>query len=716
MVQVQAINFKSSRDSDFNAEYDYTPEDVADEIPAELGLEDLPEGKKADFMKDFARLYTIKSRADTFWDAEKTHFEKGKNKNGEDVLFLMIEHMKPSDLSLAVSNGQVVLTSVEKMTPDQYQDLAKFCWINNFSEVSLPENADEIFKQMFQQAYENMDSQAVLGYGNREEDKQDLDEVDEEIRKERENLEETNTGEGTTDEVREQDDQKSSSNNDKKTSALDEIEKRMKTFMEIRSAKKKDSYYFKTHTWGGWLHYRIYESPEQRASDGVWDDKSKLFKSTYEIDLKFKNVNGQLEIRYAVPGTKPIPAKYADEIVGIMKSQGYTEIEFEDLTDEDKGTFIKSCGQAGMLPTFNLNATQAENMLRFAAEKKIAGLADYKKRMAKKLRKQIEKSGKPMEDKDNAQLRTVILKSEAENGIVTKGIVWTGADVAMALKLAQDNLSEEELYEFKKELAEDLKKQIEAENYSKNPLQKVWERLDNEVAYKPFVDAFDQIQGDIKDISLGIKTKPDGSKEITKEAAKAQEVIGALNSAGELEVMFKEAKKGDWTVREFIDSNMLNLAEEKKKFISLMHQKGEADWEKQKFCNLNSERLFDLYNIIKDENVHKADKDLYKVTMGKSEQDKNTIVNDRVKDAASKLKNTARTFDMASIWAIDQESTYKLEGAGDFCSFFSAALLDDLNYDTLAFGIVGFLFTIVQIQKGFFAVGDVDKAAASAIG
>lgn len=59
---IQAINFKSSRDSDFNAEYDYAPEDVADKIPAELGLENLPEGEKADFMKDFARLYTIKSR------------------------------------------------------------------------------------------------------------------------------------------------------------------------------------------------------------------------------------------------------------------------------------------------------------------------------------------------------------------------------------------------------------------------------------------------------------------------------------------------------------------------------------------------------------------------------------------------------------------------------------------------------------------------------
>ena len=625
---IQAINFKSSRDSDFNAEYDYAPEDVADKIPAELGLENLPEGEKADFMKDFARLYTIKSRADTFGDAEKTHFEKQKNRSGKDVLFLMIEHMKPSDLSLAVSNGQVVLTSVEKMTPDQYQDLAKFCWINNFSEVSFPENADEIFKQMFQQAYENMDSQAVLGYGNREEDKQDLDEVDEEIRKERENLEETNTGEGTTDEVREQDDQKSSSNNDKKTSELDEIEKRMKTFMEIRSAKKKDSYYFKTHTWGGWLHYRIYESPEQRASDGLWDDKSKSFKSTYEIDLKFKNVNGQLEVRYALPGTKPIPAKYADEIVGIMKSQGYTEIEFEDLTDDDKGTFRKSCAAAGVLPTFDLGEKHARGMLATAAENKISDLAAFKRRMARKLRKQVEKSGKTMED--NKGLRSVILECEAENGIVTEGIVWDGTDVAQALKIAQNSLSEEDLYTFKSTLAKTLKAQMDAENNfsNQNPLKKTWERLDNEVAYKPFAEAFDKIQDKIQDISEGTKNT----------RAKAQDVIGALDTAGELATYF--AKYKNRTLREFIDDGKLNLAKEKEDFFKTFASTG---WESRKFRDLNTDEFVQLYEIMKAENIRLAEKRLENDTRGKSGQDFNTVVSDHVKDASSKLKNVART-------------------------------------------------------------------------
>lgn len=627
---IQAINFKSSRDSDFNAEYDYAPEDVADKIPAELGLENLPEGEKADFMKDFARLYTIKSRADTFGDAEKTHFEKQKNRSGKDVLFLMIEHMKPSDLSLAVSNGQVVLTSVEKMTPDQYQDLAKFCWINNFSEVSFPENADEVFKQKFQQAYENMDNQAVLGYGNREEDKQDLDEVNEKVRKEQETSEESNTDEGKTDEVREQDDKKSSSNNDKKNSELDEIEKRMKTFMEIRSAKKKDSYYFKTHTWGGWLHYRIYESPEQRASDGLWDDKSKSFKSTYEIDLKFKNVNGQLEVRYALPGTKPIPAKYADEIVGIMKSQGYTEIEFENLTDDDKGTFRKSCAAAGVLPTFDLGEKHARGMLATAAENKISDLADYKKRMARKLRKQVVKSDKSMEHKDNKGLRSVILECEAENGIVTEGIVWDGTDVAQALKIAQNSLSEEDLYTFKSTLAKTLKAQMDAENNfsNQNPLKKTWERLDNEVAYKPFAEAFDKIQDKIQDISEGTKNT----------RAKAQDVIGALDTAGELATYF--AKYKNRTLREFIDDGKLNLAKEKEDFFKTFASTG---WESRKFRDLSADEFVQLYEIMKAENIRLAEKRLENDTRGKSGQDFNTVVSDHVKDASSKLKNVART-------------------------------------------------------------------------
>ena len=46
----------------------------------------------------------------------------------------------------------------------------------------------------------------------------------------------------------------------------------------------------------------------------------------------------------------------------------YTEIEFEDLTDDDKGTFRKSCAAAGVLPTFDLGEKHARGMLATAAE------------------------------------------------------------------------------------------------------------------------------------------------------------------------------------------------------------------------------------------------------------------------------------------------------------------------------------------------------------
>lgn len=628
---VNAINFKSSRDSDFNAEYDYAPEDVADKIPAELGLENLPEDKKADFMKDFARLYTIKSHTDAAFEAEKVHFAKRKNRSGQEVLFLMIEHMKPSDLSLAVSNGQVVLPSVEKMTPEQYQDLAKFCWINNFSEVSFPANADEVFKQKFQQAYDSEENSAVLGYANSPEDKKEQSELEEEIRKERENSAQARNPSTEQQETpQEQKKEENAQENKVVTPDLNKIEKSMKTFMEIRSKKKKDSTYFKSHTWGGWLHYRIYASPDQRASDGIWDDKSKSFKSNYEIDLKFKNVKGRLEIRYAVPDGKPIPAKYADEIVGMMKANGYTTIDFGDLSDEDKGTFRKSCGQAGVLPTFNLGEKHARSMLAAAADNKLVGLSAYKKRMAQKLRGQVKKSAKPMEAEENKGLRSVILECEAENGIVSEGIVWNGTDVAQALKIAQNSLSEEDLYTFKSTLAKTLKAQMDAENSfsNQNPLKKTWERLDNEVAYKPFAEAFDRIQDKIQDISEGTKNT----------RAKAQDVIGAMDTAGELATYF--AKYKNRTLREFIDDGKLNLAKEKEDFFKTF---ASAGWEDRKLRDFSADEFVQLYEIMKAENIRLAEKRLENDTRGKSGQDFNTAVNDLVKDATSKLKNAART-------------------------------------------------------------------------
>lgn len=645
---VRAVNFKSSRENDFNGEYEFSPEDVADKVPAELGFENIAEDKKAEFMKDFARLYTFKDRFDSSFEAENTHFEKKKLPNGEDLLYLVVDHMKPSDLSMAVSNGQLVLKSMENMTPDKYQDLAKFCWMNNISDISFPDNVDEFFKQQFQQAYNDEENHAVLGYGNSAEDKKEQAEVDEEVRRDKAAAgriaeEAVKLPPEQQDEFIRKETQKLLAKKEKPAQAaeagkeekkdgpdLSKIEKNMKTFMEVRSAKKKDSCYFKTHTWGGWLHYRIYASPDQRASDGLWDDKSKSFKSNYEIDLKFKNDNGNLCVRYALPGDKEIPGKYADEIVSMMKAQGYLTIDFGNLTDSDKGTFRKACGQAGVLPTFNLGEKHARGMLAAAADNKLVDLSGYKKRMANKLRKQVQKSGKPMEDKDNKGVRGVILECEAENGIVSKDIHWTEDDLMKALKIARDNLSDTDLLEFKEELSETLIGQMEAENSfnNQNPLKKQAEKLANEVAYKPFADAFDKIQEDIKTISEGSKDK----------RAKAEDVIGAMDTAGELSLYFSEYK--DKTLCEFVEDGRLNLAEEQKAFAQAFPMDKYAGI---KFKDLSSDQLVQLYEIMKAENVKKAAERLEEDTRGKSGQSFDTAVKDNVSTASSKLKNIVKT-------------------------------------------------------------------------
>ena len=594
---VRAINFKSSRENDFNGEYEFSPESVADKILAELGVENIAGDKKADFMKDFARLYTFKDRFDSSFEAESSHFEKKKLPSGEDLLYLVVDHMKPSDLSMAVSNGQLVLKNSENMTEDKYRDLAKFCWMNNISNISFPANIEEEFKNKFQQAYNNEENHAVLGYGNGEEDKKEQAEVDEEIRRDKAAAERIaaqavklppeQQSEFVRNEVEKiQAEKEQNAKKEEKSSGpdLSKIEKNMKTFMEVRSAKKKDSCYFKTHTMGGWLHYRIYASPDQRASDGLWDDKSKSFKSNYEIDLKFKNDNGTLHIKYALPGDKPIPGKYADEIVGMMKAQGYLTIEF----------------------------------------------GGYKKRMANKLRKQVQKSGKPMEDKDNKGVRGVILECEAENGIVTKDIKWNEDDVMKALKIARDNLSDTDLLEFKKGLSETLMTQMMEENNfnNQNPLKKQAEKLANEVTYKTFADAFDKIQEDIQKISEGSKDK----------RARAEDVIGAMDTAGELSLYFSEYK--DKPLRDFVEDGRLNLAEEQKAFAQAFPMDKYAE---AKFKDLSSDQLVQLYEIMKAENVKKAAERLEEDTRGKSGQSFDAAVKDNVSTASSKLKNIVRT-------------------------------------------------------------------------
>ena len=159
-------------------------------------------------------------------------------------------------------------------------------------------------------------------------------------------------------------------------------------------------------------------------------------------------------------------------------------------------------------------------------------------------------------------------------------------------------------------------------------MKKTWERLDNEVAYKPFAEAFDKIQDKIQDISEGTKNT----------RAKAQDVIGALDTAGELATYF--AKYKNRTLREFIDDGKLNLAKEKEDFFKTFASTG---WESRKFRDLSADEFVQLYEIMKAENIRLAEKRLENDTRGKSGQDFNTVVSDHVKDASSKLKNVART-------------------------------------------------------------------------
>ena len=602
MANIKAFVFKDSKDADYQyQETEYKPQDVAEEAGKIFDLSAMSSREKEDFLADYARLLGIREKAAMVFSPEKLKLGKAHYADG-DKLVLLIEGMKPSGLSLAIVNGQLEVKPDAAMTPEKYQDLARLCEMNSIevTEDSFPKNADEKFKDDFLKAMDVYENTGFLGYAASAEEKEAEAVFNEQVQNEN---------------IQEKDDdvllaaannQENTSGKENKPVDFKKIKDNMASFMEVRNGKVKDSTYFRTHTWNGWLDYRIYAKPEDRKADGTWDAKTKTFKDTYEIDIRFKEKDGVLHCNFSTPGRKCVDGMYADEIVSTFKSHGYTTIDFGNITDQDKGKFRDSCACFGVLPSFNLGEKHARSMLAKAADNKIVGLPKYKLRMAKKLRKQIEKGGKGMESEDNKGLRAVIIECEAENGIVAQGIKLKEADVSKMLRIAKDNLTETELLDFKHDLAVTLNNQMVAENSynDDNPLKKLAEGFADEYNYTPFKKTFEQV---LKHVDLVAK----GDDETRR--AKAEDVIGAMDTAKELFGYYKEF--GDKSLADFMASGLLNLDEEKTAFLQACNIP-QSEFDKVKFKDMGRENMMALYKVMIPENTEKAQKRLEAATSG----------------------------------------------------------------------------------------------------
>ena len=372
---------------------------------------------------DFAQTYSIIERMEN--DAQVQPAIR-QDARGNDHFVALFRNVYGGSLNIAISEGHLILNSLEGLSAEEYRNLARFCWMNSMN-IEFPDNADEYFRRNYEQAYDAYEQEVRLGDHNANDTTaQEVNDTlnqehlsDEEILAAAEHLPEDERADFIFEERRrraaeratEQDNSKINPNQEK-------VDKSMQTFMK-RLGKVSGETYFRTNSaLSGETVYRLYKDPSAYKKDGR-PQKDGSYANTYEIEMRFKvDKDGNLAFTFGTPNNATIDQAYADEMVGMMKAQGYTHINFDlgdTIQDGDKGKFRESCARNGVIPEgFNLNEHQVKKMIDIAAGSlSPKDLLIYKERMVERLRRQLQQQKIDFNSDDN-RLYDVINSLEGE--------------------------------------------------------------------------------------------------------------------------------------------------------------------------------------------------------------------------------------------------------------------------------------------------------------
>ena len=325
-------------------------------------------------------------------------------------------------LNFACQDGNIIIKDIENLTHQQYLDLARFCWMNSLN-LEFPATVDERFRNNLNHAKDVYEQ--TIRMATAEPTREEQNETNEAINAERAEdeaiqaaaaqLPEEERGDFIFNERRRRAAERMHSSEERNPDE-DKVKNRMKTFAKRLGKEEGETFFSHRSIISGAMVFRIYKDAKTAKEDGKMQ-KDGSFAQTYDVEFRFKydkdnNLNGS----WATANGAPIAREYADELVGTLKAAGNNYIEFEQpMMDKDKGTFRDVCASNGVIPLgFNLNKHHVAKMINTASTSLTAkGLLDYKARMAKQLRKQLENQNIAFDSEDN-DLKETIEKFEAE--------------------------------------------------------------------------------------------------------------------------------------------------------------------------------------------------------------------------------------------------------------------------------------------------------------
>lgn len=481
---------------------------------------------------DFAQSFSIIDRMEGEAD---TDVSLRTDTSGNEHLVTMFQNTYGSGLNFACVDGKIILENIESITPEQYSALARFCWMNSLN-VQFPDNINEHFRTNLQNAMDTYEQTQRMGVNSPtpQEENETLNalneeqQADEAVRAAAEQLPEEERADFIFNERRRRAYDRTQT---LATTSPDEnkIKNKMKLFAKRLGKEEGDTFFSHRSCLSGALVYRIYKDSKAAKEDGKMQ-KDGSFAQTFDVEFRFKyDDTNTLNATWGTANGAPIAREYADELVGTLKASGCNYIEFEQpMQDKDKGTFRDVCASNGVIPLgFNLNKHHVAKMINTASGTLTAkGLLEYKARMAKQLRKQLENQNIAFDSEDN-----------------------------------------------------DLKETIE--------------KFEAEVKYSTFNKACEEIQNHIHHVA---KNKEDDGR------SDAVKVVGAGNAFCEFFDIFEAYC--DMPIKDFIQTDALNLPEEKRQFLQETGLSADSDI---KLGKLNKEQLVVLYKCMIPEQEAKAE-------------------------------------------------------------------------------------------------------------
>jgi len=213
--------------------------------------------------------------------------------------------------------------------------------------------------------------------------------------------------------------------------SLNEMVGNMRVFIEKDLQKRKGlSYWEHVKTIDGRKAY-VFSLYDKESADNWKEDgrknKDGVYTSTASCRIMVsQDKSGKFFFGYATPNGAKMNESLAGDLIGEIQKAGTTHLNFSNIPNQDKVTWLNACAEKGIVPTgLSYSKSKVEGMLE-KAQKKLSTeeYATFVERLMDQWEENAAKKGKPLPVSDQEYIRKcrndALNKREGQEGLLEK--------------------------------------------------------------------------------------------------------------------------------------------------------------------------------------------------------------------------------------------------------------------------------------------------------